>query len=49
MIELLEQCRRIARSDSRVLIFGETGSGKELLARFIHDQSPRHVPPPTWK
>lgn len=45
MIELLEQCRRIARSDSRVLIFGETGSGKELLARFIHDQSPRHTAP----
>ncbi len=45
MIELLEQCRKIARSSSRVLIFGETGSGKELLARFLHDHSPRHHEP----
>ncbi len=45
MLELLQQCRRIAQFGSRVLIFGETGSGKELLARFLHDHSPRRDAP----
>jgi sigma-54-specific transcriptional regulator len=41
---LLEQIDRIAPTDAAVLIVGETGTGKELVARHIHEQSKRSGP-----
>jgi len=41
MLDLMEKCRRAARTDATVMILGESGTGKEVTARFIHEQSPR--------
>ena len=42
MKKLLAQIERVAASETRVCILGETGTGKELVARAIHEKSPRH-------
>jgi two-component system, NtrC family, response regulator len=42
---LREEIDRITGSDAKVLITGETGVGKELVARFIHDSSTRTAQP----
>ncbi len=41
MSELMAEARMVAASDASVLIRGESGSGKEVLARAIHRASPR--------
>jgi DNA-binding NtrC family response regulator len=41
MGRVIEHARRVAASDTAVLITGESGTGKEVIARFIHDCSPR--------
>ena len=45
MRAVMETVRRVAGSDSTVLIEGESGTGKELIARAIHDQSHRAEKP----
>ena len=42
MTKLRAQIDRVAASETRVCILGETGTGKELVARAIHEKSPRH-------
>ena len=41
MKQVMENARRVAASDTAVLITGESGTGKEVVARFIHSASPR--------
>ena len=45
MAELLAEAKMVAASDASVLICGESGSGKELLAQAIHKASPRAARP----
>ena len=41
MLSLFEEIRRLGRFDYSVVIQGETGTGKELVAQAIHNESPR--------
>ncbi|MBK7858979.1 MAG: sigma 54-interacting transcriptional regulator [Archangiaceae bacterium] len=45
LMEMVQTCKRIAPSDSTVLIGGETGTGKEVFARFVHQNSRRAAKP----
>jgi two-component system nitrogen regulation response regulator NtrX len=45
MVLLKEQIEMVAQSNSRVLIFGESGSGKEIVARMLHESSKRAEKP----
>jgi len=45
MREFLKTARRVARHDSTLLVLGETGTGKGLLARSLHNEGPRAQAP----
>lgn len=45
MLALIEQARRAARTNSPILVYGETGTGKELFVQGIHQASPRSGQP----
>jgi DNA-binding NtrC family response regulator len=45
MVEVYKIISRVAPTDATVLVEGETGTGKELVARMIHAQSPRAAHP----
>ena len=45
MRKVTAQVERVAASETRVCILGETGTGKELVARTIHERSPRAAGP----
>ncbi|MEW9797545.1 sigma-54-dependent transcriptional regulator [Alteromonas sp. CYL-A6] len=40
-LQLLNLARKVAKSDATVMVLGPSGSGKEVLSRYIHDQSAR--------
>jgi transcriptional regulator with PAS, ATPase and Fis domain len=41
MRQVQDELRQAARSDAKILLTGESGVGKEVLARLVHDYSPR--------
>ncbi|HVZ17303.1 MAG TPA: sigma-54 dependent transcriptional regulator [Terriglobales bacterium] len=43
--KLADQAQRLRQSDSPILIQGETGTGKTVLARWLHSNGPRHLGP----
>jgi len=45
MQKVFEQARKVAQSDVAVLVLGETGTGKGVLAKAVHDQSTRQKAP----
>jgi len=44
-VKLLENVTRIAKTDATTLVLGETGTGKEMIAKLLHAQSPRAEAP----
>ncbi len=42
LMKVLHQVEQVAATDSTVLLSGETGTGKELIAQAVHNLSPRH-------
>jgi len=45
MRRVMAQIERVAASETRICIYGETGTGKELVARTLHQKSPRSTGP----
>lgn len=45
MQNILDICKKVARSNISVLILGESGVGKEVIARYIHEKSERNIFP----
>ena len=45
MQRVLELAGRVAQTDTNVLVLGESGAGKDAIARWIHDHSPRRDKP----
>lgn len=45
ILQVIDLVNQVARTNSTVLIYGETSSGKELIARAIHYNSPRKEAP----
>ncbi|MGF7058975.1 sigma-54 interaction domain-containing protein [Brassicibacter mesophilus] len=45
VLELIKIAKKLAKSSSTILILGETGTGKEILAQAIHNASPRNKYP----
>ncbi|AFM40848.1 PAS domain S-box [Desulfosporosinus acidiphilus SJ4] len=45
LLEVIERAKKAARTDSPILVHGETGTGKELLVQSIHNHSPRRNGP----
>src|SRR5262249_28767272 len=45
LLDVLDQVGRVAPTDATVLVTGETGTGKELIARAVHSASPRRGKP----
>jgi DNA-binding NtrC family response regulator len=45
LLDTLDRVNKIAQTDSVVLVYGPSGTGKELIAHLIHDRSPRRDRP----
>jgi DNA-binding NtrC family response regulator len=45
MREVLAMTARLARTDVTITFTGETGTGKDVMAHLVHDESPRHAEP----
>jgi Nif-specific regulatory protein len=45
LMEVLEKVKRVAKSNSTIMLRGETGTGKEMIANAIHNLSPRRGGP----